>query len=261
MHDSRLALLIAFLWLTIAPLSAQETTDVAPPPSARFPAEWYPPDSDVTSTTTPVKGAPYEARLVMNGGQPGVSVAQEPLYARDSAGRMRSETIQSRLGQDGKPVEVREVEVSDTVSHCGFYWLEPWVNDSVPTATVSCMPRTLHYNGPAMWASVISMKAAEEHPSSMETDHNVPLGERSFDGVRAVGVRHTRILQPTTPENVQTTVAELWASTEMKEVVAMRQEFPDGFQFELRDIKLREPDPKMFYPPAGYKIVLTSNHP
>src|SRR5262249_46633128 len=159
--------------------------------------------------------------------QSSVPVVQEPLYARDSAGRMRSETLQTRLGHDGKPVTVRVVEVNDAVSHCQFHWTEPWVDKSAPTATVSCMPRTLHYSGKPMWASVASMTAAEEHPTSMETDRNVPLGERSFDGVRAVGVRHTRILQPTTPENAQTSVAEFWVSTEMKEVVAMQQEFPD----------------------------------
>jgi hypothetical protein len=55
-------------------------------------------------------------------------------------------------------------------------------------------------------------------------------------------------------------VTEFWVSTEMKEVVAMRVP-PMGYMLGLRDIKLREPDAKLFYPPANYKIVLTSNHP
>jgi hypothetical protein len=55
-------------------------------------------------------------------------------------------------------------------------------------------------------------------------------------------------------------VTEFWVSTEMKEVVAMRVP-PLGYMLELRDIKLREPDVKLFYPPTGYKIVPTSNHP
>ena len=257
----RLALLVALLWLTVAPLSGQEKTDVAPPPSARFPATWYPPDNDVTSAMPSVKGAPYEARIVVQGMSSGLPMEQTPLQARDGAGRMRTETLQMRLGQDGKPITVREVEADDVVSHCGFHWIEPWVDKSVPTATVSCMPRTLHYNSQPMWASVVSMKAAEEHPSSTETDRNEPLGVRTFDGMRAVGVRHTRILQPTTPENAQTTVTEFWVSAEMKEVLAMYQDFPGGFRMELRDIKLREPDAGMFYPPANYKIIPVSNQP
>lgn len=96
--------------------------------------------------------------------------------------------------------------------------------------------------------------AAEQHPSSMETDRNVSLGERSFGGVRAMGVRHTRIIQPTTPENAETKVAEFWVSPEMKEVVAMYVEFPDGFRYELQNIQLHEPDAKLFYPPDGYRI-------
>jgi hypothetical protein len=256
-----LVLLIMSLWLAIVPLHGQEATDVAPPPSARFPAAWYPPDNDVASTEDPVKGAPYEARIVVQGISSGVPLEEAPLQARDGAGRVRTETLQSRLGQDGKPITVRAVEVDDAVSHCGFHWTEPWVDKTAPMATVYCMPRTLRYGAKPMWEDAVSMKAAEEHPSSMETDRNVPLGERSFDGVRATGVRHTRIIQPAKTENARTIVTEFWVSTEMKEVVAMYQEFPDGFQFELRDIKLREPDPKMFYPPAGYNIVPASNHP
>jgi hypothetical protein len=209
-----------------------------------------------------VKGAPYEARLVMNVGQSGAPLTHEPLYARDSAGRTRTETPpQSRLGQDGRPVDVRDVEVSDAVSHCIFHWMEPLVDKDAPTATVSCMPRTLHYNAQPNWSSILaSMQAAEEHPSSTETDRNEPLGVRTFDGMRAVGVRHTRVIQATGSESARTLVTEFWVSTEMKEVVAMRVP-PLGYMLELRDIKLREPDVKLFYPPTGYKIVLTSNHP
>ena len=182
----RLALLVVLLWLTVAPLSAQEKTDVAPPPSDRFPAAWYPPDNDVTSTMTPVKGAPYEARMMMGGPQPGTLIEQEALHARDSAGRTRIDTLETRL-KDGAPATVHAVEVDDPVSHCSFHWVEPWVDKSAPTATVSCMPRTVHYGAQPMWVSFASMQAAEEHPSSMETDHNEPLGVRTFDGVRATG--------------------------------------------------------------------------
>ena len=256
----RLALMVALLWLTVAPLSAQEKTDVAPPPSARFPAAWYPADNDVTSTMTPVKGAPYEARTMMGGTQPGTLIELEALHARDSAGRTRIDTLQTRL-KDGQPVTVHEVEIDDPVSHCSFHWLEPWVDKSEPTATVSCMPRTVHYGGQPMWLSFASMQAAEEHPSPMETDHNEPLGVRTFDGVRATGVRHTRIIQANKADKPQTIVTEIWVSSEMKEVVAMYPKAPDSYSLELRDIKLREPEAGMFYPPANYKIVPVSNQP
>ena len=246
--------------VAVSPLRGQETTDIAPGPSARFPAAWYPPDNDVTSTTAPVKGAPYEARTMMGGAQPGVLIEQEALHARDSAGRTRIDTLQTRL-KDGVPATVHAVEVSDPVSHCSFHWFEPWVDKSEPTATVSCMPRTLHYSGQPMWLSFASMQAAEEHPSSMETDRNEPLGERTFDGVHATGVRHTRIIQAVPTGEPQTIVTEIWVSSEMKEVVALYPKAPDDFSIELRDIKLREPDPKLFHPPANYKIESVPSHP
>ena len=68
----RFCVLMAAACLAVSPLRGQETTDIAPAPSARFLAAWYPPDNDVTSTTAPVKGAPYEARTMMGGAQPGV---------------------------------------------------------------------------------------------------------------------------------------------------------------------------------------------
>lgn len=79
--------------------------------------------------------------MVINGGQPGMPIEREPLYARDSEGRTRTEEIQYCAGADGKPVQVRTVEVNDAVTHCGFHWTEPWVEKSPPIATVSCMPR------------------------------------------------------------------------------------------------------------------------
>ena len=256
----RFCVLFAAAWLAVTPLGGQETTDVAPAPSGRFPSAWYPPDNDVTSTMAPVKGAPYEARTMMGGPQPGMLIEQEALHARDSAGRTRIDTPQTRL-KDGAPVKVHAVEVDDPVSHCSFHWLEPWVDKSEPTATVSCMPRTLHYSGQPMWLSFASMQAAEEHPSSMETDHNEPLGIRTFDGVRATGVRHTRIIQAVPTGKPQTIVTEIWVSSEMKEVVALYPKGPDNYSLELRDIKLGEPDPGLFYPPANYTIKPTSTQP
>lgn len=95
----------------------------------------------------------------------------------------------------------------------------------------------------------------------METDRNEPLGERTFDGVRATGVRHTRIIQAVPTGEPQSIVTEIWVSSEMKEVVALYPKAPDDYSLELRDIKLREPDPKLFYPPADYKIVPIGTQP
>jgi hypothetical protein len=259
----RFCVLIAAACLAVSPLRGQETTDVAPAPSARFPAAWYPPDNDVTSTLAPVKGAPYEAHVIMSSEQYGRSpVEQALLQARDSAGRMRTEmSMGPRTAQDGRQVEAREVSIGDPVTHCSFQWMEPWAAAGTPTATVQCMPRTVHFNEQSMWSSVASIKPGEEHPMPQETDQTEAIGERTFDGVRAVGFRRVRIIKNPDPKQTQTIESEIWTAPEMKEIVAIYVKGPGGYGIELRDIKLREPDPKLFYPPPDYKIVPAGTQP
>ena len=48
-----------------AQVTAPVLTDVAPPPSSRFPDNWYPADNDVTYTSAAQRGAPYTATLVI----------------------------------------------------------------------------------------------------------------------------------------------------------------------------------------------------
>jgi hypothetical protein len=254
-------LFIAAMWLAVMPVVAQDVTNVAAPPSARFPAAWYPPDNDVTSTMTPVTGAPYEAHVVQSSSLGRTPVEQAPLQARDSAGRTRTESgMGSRTAQDGTQVEVREVGVNDPVSHCSFQWEEPWAAAGTPTATVQCMPRTIHYSAQSTW-SVASMKPGEEHPSPDETDQTEAIGARTFDGVRAVGFRRVRIIKNLDPKQTQVIEAEMWSAPEMKEIVAIYVKGAQGYSVELKEIKLREPDPTLFYPPANYTIVPSTNRP
>jgi hypothetical protein len=266
MRSRQIAVVIAFAWLAVLPLAAQDKVDIAPPPSARFPAAWYPSDNNVSYRSAPVTGAPYTARLVqhgeMNGGAAlsGGAARDRPMQARDSAGRMRSETPEIRL-KDGKPVAVRSVRVDDPVSHCSFEWREPWVDTGAPTASVQCMTRTLHLNDqPAMWSVVASTKAGEEHPSPDETDVTEAMGERTFDGVRAVGLRRVTTVKGASPQQTQIIDSEMWSAPTMKEIVAIYVKGAMGY-IELEEIQLQEPDAKLFYPPAGYEIVPTSSHP
>ena len=107
---------------------------------------------------------------------------------------------------------VRSVQVDDPVSHCSFQWREPWVDSGTPTATVQCMPRTVHYSAQSMWSSVASIKPGEEHPSPDETDQTEAIGERTFDGVRAVGFLRISIIKNPHPEQTQTIESEIWVA-------------------------------------------------
>ena len=50
------SLMIAAMLAGWIPLSAGEVVDVAPPPSSRFPAKWYPPTSEVGIYNCPGEG-------------------------------------------------------------------------------------------------------------------------------------------------------------------------------------------------------------
>lgn len=158
----------------------------------------------------------------------------------------------SRTVPDGTQVEVREVGVTDPISQCSFQWEEPWISNNTATATVQCQRHKAEYVGQAMWASTASMRIGEEHPLPDETDETEASGERTFDGVRAVGFRRVRVIKNPDPKQSQTIESEVWTSPEMKEIVAIYVK--QGTSVELQQIKLGEPDPKMFYPPANYKI-------
>ena len=247
--------LLVFALLTMGFAQGQQEMNIAPAPSDRFPASWYPADSDVTYTTAPQPGAPYSGTMVMSFA--GMSFSQSALQARDSAGRMRTETNMPRLsaGRSGTIIQVREVEVSDPVSHCSFRWTEPWLGPGDPVATVTCMPRTVRYTKGGLGSDALRTKITEEHPYPDQVRLTEPLGERSFGDVKASGVRVTITTTKPTTNDVKTHASELWYSAELKEVIAMRPGLGSGLpSFELTEVHRGESDPGLFYPPALYKI-------
>jgi hypothetical protein len=233
---------------------AAARTDVSPPPSARFPASWYPPDNSLTSTEAPQTGAPYSATLVITSRflNPTTgkveAVSSSTLVVRDGAGRRRDEVA-------------HEVSVSDPVSHCRFQWMEPWVAPGKPTAAVTCMPRTLNLISQNIYAELAVTEPREVRSLTM-LDRFEPLGWRMFGDLEAVGTRHTR-----TPAKSQTgenreLIMEIWYAPDLKELLVMKEisapgavekisQIPD---FELKDIHRGEPNPQLFYPPDGYQI-------
>jgi hypothetical protein len=239
---------------------------VAPAPSARFPADWYPPDNDVTYSIAEPVDAPYTATFVTTvhildptNGQV-KSYSTSTLQARDSAGRKRNEDeILSLYGHDVGPNTAHQVTVNDPVSHCTFQWMEPWVAPGKPTATVSCMSRILHYGDQNMWTNVFT-QPVETHEHNT-VDHTEPLGKKNFGDVEAEGVLRTKTITNPQSGTVTKLVIELWYSFDMKEMIQMREapgtranqsgQMPD---YELTNIHRTEPDPALFYPPAGYEF-------
>jgi hypothetical protein len=248
-----------------AQVTAPVLTDVAPLPSSRFPAEWYPADNDVTYTSAAQRDEPYSATLVItwqlhNPDGTIKTVSQSGLQARDAAGRKREEMAVPRPDGHGGVIMTHEVSVNDPVSHCSFRWMEPWVETATPAAFVTCMPRTLHYTEQDIYADAITSQPQE--PTLDTTDRSEALGTRHIEGFDATGVRRirTRTVNPNGTTVVLTT--EIWYSRELQELLELRQTLepkahpgedplPD---FKLTQIRREEPDEKLFYPPDGYKI-------
>ena len=249
--------LSVFALLTMGFAQVQQDKNIAPAPSDRFPASWYPPDSDVTYTAAPQTGAPYSGTMVTTFA--GMSFSQSTFQTRDSAGRMRTETNMPRLSADGGGpsgvIQAREVEISDPVSHCSFVWTEPWLGSADPVATVTCMPRTLRYAKGGLGSDAMRTKVTEEHPYPHQVRLTEPLGERSFGDVKASGVRVTITTTNPATNDLKTLVSELWYSAELKESIALRPGIGSGVpSFELTNVHRGESDPTLFYPPTGYKI-------
>jgi len=246
---------------------APARTDVAPPPSARFPASWYPPDNSLTSTEAPQTGAPYSATLVITSRFLNLAtgkveaVSRSTFQARDGDGRRRDEVATPRADSSGKIVNPHVVSVSDPVSHCRFQWMEPWVAPGKPTAAVTCMPRTLNLISQNIYAEM-TVTEPREVRSPAVLDRFEPLGRRLFGDLEAVGTRHTR-----TPAKSQTgenreLIEEIWYAPDLKELLVMKEISAPGAEekisaihdFELKDIHRGEPNPELFYPPDGYQI-------
>lgn len=250
-----------------APPAPTGWLDTAPPPSVKFPAEWYSahdpyhpaPDGGVVHTTAPVVGAPFTGTSVLltrisPPGEVPRYTRMRAVTMRDSAGRTRTE---EEFEMDGMPAVVasqsnRQIEVNDVVTHCSFHWVEPTTTGADRTATVQCLPRTVTLQPDDGMESKMTRHVVETlHPGPGETVQIQPLGESVVAGLKAVGIRQTDIIPG------RTLVTEIWWSPEIKETLLMKPIGDTAGEptIELTDIKREEPDPALFYPPAGYKIV------
>jgi hypothetical protein len=252
-----LLLVIPAPW-SYAQVKAPEVRDVAPV-SPRFPASWYPPDSDVGYTSRPSRGAPYTATLVTSWQAGDKPMRESTFQARDSAGRMRSELNLLRPDGHGGTITVHIVSVGDPVSHCSFRWTEPVVAPDTTSAIVDCNTRTLHY-GPAMYAGLMTTAPKEEHTLPNIINRSQPLGHRLIEGLDCVGLRRTRIQTDPQTHIASSLSVEFWYAPELQEVLEMRsfQNEParegEASVTRLTHINREEPAGSLFYPPAGYKI-------
>lgn len=240
-----------------------EIVHIAPAPSDRFPAKWYPRVGDGTDVLpAPVIGKPYKATIETM--TPYRSLAGESLrqitrgfQARDRFGRTRSETLSGGMEVGGHMVPTETVIVSDPVSHCAFQWIQ--FNDGMPlekpVAMVTCGPQTLRYQ---------DLKLLENFPGTAEDgittsgdtttkiEHLAPL---QMDGIAVIRLRISNSRRAESG-NVTRWASETWYSLDLDEIIRLGDE-ENGYT-ALINIRRDDPDPKLFYPPDGYDIEVTA---
>jgi hypothetical protein len=250
---TRKATLGLLLFVTLVAGAQTPQTHTAPPPSVKFPARWYRSDNTIVSTEAPVKGVPYSATMFTTYTLPGAdgqtkdTTDEGGAYYRDGKGRTRTEEVQGGrhfLPDGSVEKSSRRIEVNDTVSHCHFRWVEPWQAPGPPTAEVDCMSRTVRYGAQDRFAWLIA-----QTPSEDSRGQNKPLGHSVIEGLDTVGAQRT--------DSSHSLVTEFWYSSQLHELLRFGP-VPHNAglpTFELKNVHLGEPDPKLFYPPSNYRIV------
>jgi hypothetical protein len=232
-------------------------------PSDRFPAKWYTRTGDGTDViSAPVLDKPYKATVetMMHDQSPSdgpLPRIEHGFQARDRFGRTRSETPngQMTIGEHVVPTEI--VIVSDPVSHCDFDWIQPTTNNvmlpGTLTAEVFCRPQTLRYQdwnlAEDLLATIVD-GITTSGDTTTQTEHLAPL---QIDGLAVARLRVTNSYR-TEKGDMKRWSAETWYSPDLKEIIRMSDE-ESGYT-ALTNIRRDDPDPKLFYPPEGYEIML-----
>jgi hypothetical protein len=237
-----------------------ENLHLAPPPSDRFPAKWYPRVGDGTDVApAPVTDRPYTATY----GKIAPLTTETPdnrateFQARDRFGRTRNDGENGGMTIGEQRVKTKSVSVSDPVSHCQFDWTQPTIDVEMPStnrvAYVTCRPQAVRYKELDLFKVVMDgvPEGTTTHGNTTTTiEHLTPM---KVDGLT---ILRLRVTNSQIDERGQMTKwsTETWYSPELEEVVR-RGSDEEGF-VGLTNIERKDPDPKLFYPPDGYRIEL-----
>jgi hypothetical protein len=208
-------------------------------------------------------GAPYSAtaketfeqRLADGNFIHGVTTSR---YARDAAGRTRSEMAQGcERGEDGQLQPRLSVNVFDPTARTTMFWQVDSFSPKVVRVShqEAIVRKQLTAEERAERLKQAKLMEARQPRQDMHTER---LGSRSINGILAEGTRTTRTI-PTGEEGNDlplVIVNETWNSRELGIMVMAINEDPRRGKttFELEDISLGEPDAALFAPPAGYKV-------
>ncbi|HMF53901.1 MAG TPA: hypothetical protein VK593_06100 [Edaphobacter sp.] len=227
---------------------------VCPAVWAQTPAPMHAPDGGVRErlqslTIPPQANAPFSAtvttewtKLLPDGSKQ--SNWNRRTIARDSSGRIFQERRFFTPDGNKVPTPLSELDYADPHRH----------------EVYACKPqeRTC-YVYPYSMPESMSLLPAGQLPNGRGTVAREELGQQTIDGVEATGSREITTLNAKANgmEKSEPIVKEFWYSSRLGiNVVTKRFDPRTGVQnFVVSGIHQAEPDPKLFDPPAGYRIV------
>lgn len=173
-----------------------------------------------------------------------ITLKNHRMVARDSSGRIFQERRLLVPGDTKDESPITQTEISDPVAH------EQYI----------CVPQELvcqlEIFSPAGGEHVASR---EEFVKSQSASPGKDLGTQFVNGLVVLGKRKTFVIQVGSIGNDHALTAkwEFWYSPVLgMNLVSKRDDPRSGAQnFEVTDINLSEPDPKLFQPPEGSKII------
>lgn len=177
--------------------------------------------------------------------------------ARDSSGKTRTETVSDCFrGQDGQVHRRVNVNIYDPAIKTSMFWDVGGpmgkiihVSHSNDTPQLKLTPEEMEEQ--RKWFELRQPRASES-----KTER---LGTKTIAGVTAEGSRTTRTI-PTGEEGNDlplTTMSETWRSRELNVTLSEIRDDPRRGKttMEVEEFTPGEPDPALFAPPPGYKVL------
>lgn len=201
----------------------------------------------------PTEGASFTATVVtewtrmLPDGSTG-TVKNHRTVARDSSGRVFQERrFFSPMG-DQQVTPISELDYEDPTRH-EMYVCHP--------AGKVC--QVYRYNRPTQVVPPVARQLANGRGSVTEE----ALGTKTIENLEAIGSREVTTLNAGVlgDQKAEPTVKEFWYSPRLQVNVVTKRFDPHASAIqaiELRQINLSEPDPKLFVPPAEYRVIRMS---
>jgi hypothetical protein len=176
------------------------------------------------------------------------TVKNHRTIARDSSGRIFQERRFFSPTGDKQETRLSNLEYADPTRH-EFY---------------NCVPATLICTVSAYYESAstpANMPSSVTLPNGAGTITRENLGQKSISDLDVVGSREITTINPGANgyKAPEPTIKEFWYSPRLDlNLIVKRFEPRGGAQnLTVQNIDLSEPDPKLFAPPPGYKIIHT----